>query len=441
MDQEHPTALRGFDSYEIRLGDELRGHRATLGKSLLDVQRELRIKASYIDAIENCDASVVPNPGFVPGYVRAYARYLGLPADEIYARFCAESGFVGQTTQAARPGAAPRGGFGLGAGAAGATPARDPALARSHFAAPVGRARPVGLGVSLSDLGSVAVLCALIGGLGYGGWKLVQDIQRVDFAPAEEAPQTAQAPANVALPGFAVQAAPSAWPGAAEREAALAELYAPRQPAPPEIELRDGPIAAIDPERSGLYAAPEPAREAPVRVARATPAPAPEPQAEPEPAPAANLLPGTAAALADLPADALLSASLGAAPRAEPVRIAAAAPGAALIPAAETEAPPTQPGARGVWLVAADPAWVQVKAGGAILMQRILEPGERWQVPAYAPRPELRAGNAGGVYLEADGVLHGPLGPSGGVVKNIPLTLSEVTADWPVAPRARLAAD
>ena len=74
MGESEIPALRGFDSYEVRLGDELRGHRATIGKSLLDVQRDLRIKASYIDAIENCDASVIPNRGFVPGYVRAYAR-------------------------------------------------------------------------------------------------------------------------------------------------------------------------------------------------------------------------------------------------------------------------------------------------------------------------------------------------------------------------------
>ncbi|NHX28447.1 DUF4115 domain-containing protein, partial [Escherichia coli] len=42
---------RGFDSYELKLGDIMRGERATLGKSLLDVQRELKIRATYIAAI------------------------------------------------------------------------------------------------------------------------------------------------------------------------------------------------------------------------------------------------------------------------------------------------------------------------------------------------------------------------------------------------------
>ena len=31
---------KGFDAFETRLGDLMRGERATLGKSLLDVQRE-----------------------------------------------------------------------------------------------------------------------------------------------------------------------------------------------------------------------------------------------------------------------------------------------------------------------------------------------------------------------------------------------------------------
>ena len=40
--------LLGFDDFELCLGDIMRGERATLGKSLLDVQRELKIKATYI---------------------------------------------------------------------------------------------------------------------------------------------------------------------------------------------------------------------------------------------------------------------------------------------------------------------------------------------------------------------------------------------------------
>ena len=69
---------KGFDDYDLRQGDLMRGERATMGKSLLDVQRELKIKATYISAIENTDPSAFDTPGFIAGYVRSYARYLGL---------------------------------------------------------------------------------------------------------------------------------------------------------------------------------------------------------------------------------------------------------------------------------------------------------------------------------------------------------------------------
>lgn len=69
--------LKGFDDFDLRLGDVMRGERATLGKSLLDVQRELKVKASYIAAIENSDPTAFETQGFVAGYVRSYARYLG----------------------------------------------------------------------------------------------------------------------------------------------------------------------------------------------------------------------------------------------------------------------------------------------------------------------------------------------------------------------------
>ena len=92
-DQEEDVSPKGFDDFELRLGDMMRGERATMGKSLLDVQRELKIKAAYIAAIENADPSAFDTPGFIAGYVRSYARYLGMDPDLAYAAFCDESGF------------------------------------------------------------------------------------------------------------------------------------------------------------------------------------------------------------------------------------------------------------------------------------------------------------------------------------------------------------
>ena len=64
-DLDDAPKLKGFDDFDLRLGDTMRGERATMGKSLLDVQRELRIKASYIAAIENSDPSAFDTPGFI----------------------------------------------------------------------------------------------------------------------------------------------------------------------------------------------------------------------------------------------------------------------------------------------------------------------------------------------------------------------------------------
>ena len=60
---------------------------------MLDVQRELKIKSSYIAATESTDPTAFETPGFVPGYVRSYARYLRLDPDEVFGKFCEETGF------------------------------------------------------------------------------------------------------------------------------------------------------------------------------------------------------------------------------------------------------------------------------------------------------------------------------------------------------------
>ena len=55
MDKINKNFFESYDSFEISLGELLRGERATLGKSCSDVQKDLKIKAIYIKAIESCE--------------------------------------------------------------------------------------------------------------------------------------------------------------------------------------------------------------------------------------------------------------------------------------------------------------------------------------------------------------------------------------------------
>jgi len=226
--------VKGFDAYPAKLGDLLRGERATKGKSLLDVQRELRIKAIFIAAIENCDASAFSTPGFIAGYVRSYARYLDLDPDTIFDRFCVESKFDRvKPRQISRP-------IATGSAPIRAIPAQgikvDPlSTVRTPFA-PV----ETGLldGLSLSGIGSVMVLLALILGLGYGAWSVLQNIQKVEFVPSESSSATAAAAPYLQAPDKT-------------KQAALERLYRPQALEVPVMVPRDGPIANLDPSRIG----------------------------------------------------------------------------------------------------------------------------------------------------------------------------------------------
>ncbi len=344
---------KGFDDYDLRLGDLMRGERATLGKSLLDVQRELKIKATYIAAIENADVAAFETQGFVAGYVRSYARYLGMDPEWAYEKFCREAGFT----------------LAHGMSAAASTQRVTRARARARdlgdpLANPnasfVPRAESVLSRIEPGAVGSLVVLAALIAGIGYGGWSVLQEVQRVQLAPVERTPQVVAdigGLGNVAGMEPLVRSAPDAADDAVVAEA----LERPMRPEALEVPVmtpRDGPIIAIRP---------------------------------------------------DLPRPAAAAAA--------PVVDVAAAPAAPAVPQVVAEAPAP------VELLAVRPSWVRVSAAdGTVLFEKILDAGERYVVPQMEQAALLRSGNSGSLYFVVNGQSYGPAAPGAQVVSNVALS-------------------
>lgn len=363
---EEVVEPKGFDDFELRLGDIMRGERATMGKSLLDVQRELRIKASYIAAIENSDPSVFDTPGFIAGYVRSYARYLNMDPDEAFATFCTESGFAvshgmsveasGQKKQAGAPVAA--------------------AATKDPFASPNMAFAPVNDGffshIEPRAIGSTMVLLALIGGIGYGGWSVLKEVQQVQFAPVE------QTPAVLADLDPLDSATRTANAPAAE---ALDRLYRPQALDVPVLTARDAPISTLDPQSVGTFRAPR------------------LPQVE----------------LAEAERPQTLQDSIDAA-----VALA--------VPQVVEEVAPN------LVMVAVRPSWVRVRAAdGSVIFEGIMERGQSYEVPLTEEPPQLRAGESGALYFAMNGEHYGPLGDRGQVTRNMPLSMDTIADQLQVA--------
>jgi cytoskeletal protein RodZ len=375
-DDTPPAPPKGFDDYDLRLGDILRGERATKGKSLLDVERELRIKAHHLAGIENCDLTAFEAPSFIAGYVRSYARYLGLDAESSFAQFCHETGFVpahglSPAASTAEVVAVRAKSAAQGQGGAYAQPPEG-GLNYPHVAAGRG-----GLFSRLEPgaMGSLALLLAVMGGLGYGGWSVLQEVQKVQLAPVEQPPSIMADVPNLMQPPGSL-AAPVQDP-AAQSLAAVVGPGAPRLPrstgddlaarmaqaAPLEVPVliaRDGPISAIDPRKSGvLAAAANAADEAAVQV---------------------------------------------------------------------VEAPKL------VEILAVRPSWISVTAAdGTVLFEKILDAGERYAVPQLGVAPRLKAGNSSAVYFVMGGKTYGPASRGPEVVRNLDLSAQGVSTGFDLA--------
>lgn len=360
---------KGFDAFDLRLGDMMRGERATMGKSLLDVQRELKIKATYIAAVENCDHSVFETPGFIAGYVRSYARYLGMDPEWAYIRFCDESGFDGVE------------------GASGLGPKAKP-NAQTNFLA----ARPKGedpvfghvapssdsifSGIEPRALGSIAVLLGLVSLIGYGGYSVLQEIQRVQFAPVDQSPGVV---AEVDVDGFSQgvadgfgnDIATTYTPPTAD---ALDRLYRPQVLEAPVLTARDGPIASLDPRSTGALV--DEAAEAQFAEATTT---------------------------------------------SEPFENEIQTPAVQVV---ASDAPD-------VMIFATRPAWVRVaSADGSVLFEQVLDKGETYVLPKTDEAPLLRAGMSGSVFFSVQGRTFGPAGQGTAVAKNVALGVDEIQSAY-----------
>ncbi len=357
---------KGFDAFELRLGDLMRGERATMGKSLLDVQRELKIKAAYIAAIENADPSAFDTPGFIAGYVRSYARYLHMDPDWAFDTFCTESGFATAHGMSAAASSVkqPR-------EAAGAFQGKDIFASSATPFVPAGEA--MFARVEPGAVGSMLVLVALIGGLGYGGWSVLQELQKVQFAPVEQTPVVLSDIDPLAGAAALTETADLSSDFTAPSPEALDRLYRPQALDVPVLVARDAPISTLRPDDVGT--------------------------------------------IAPMSVDLTLAEAVAEAENTGPV-----------IPQVNAGPAPE------VQIVAVRPAWVRVRAAdGSVIFEGILDKGDTFDLPATEEPATLRVGESGALYFAVNGTAYGPAGERGQVTSNLALSVENLTENYAVA--------
>ena len=73
------------------LGERFRAAREGRGLSLSEVAEQIRIRSVYLSAIEDENWAAIGAPVYVRGFLRTYARFLGLEPEEMVAEFNAQA--------------------------------------------------------------------------------------------------------------------------------------------------------------------------------------------------------------------------------------------------------------------------------------------------------------------------------------------------------------
>jgi cytoskeletal protein RodZ len=77
--------------YSETLGRYLRRKRESRSVSLEEVSKVTRIGLPILEALERDDFESIPQKEFIPGFLRGYARHLGLPREEVLRRYRIQS--------------------------------------------------------------------------------------------------------------------------------------------------------------------------------------------------------------------------------------------------------------------------------------------------------------------------------------------------------------
>ena len=240
--QPEKVELRGYDSYTVTLGDKLRGERATLGKTLDDIQKETRLRIEFLLGIENTDITAFPAPSFIAGYVRSYASHLNLDPDECFNQFCKESGFIGLQSEID--------------GKKRNKVIKPTKLLDEPILNPQIQKKKINNGIlnnfSFSGLFSLTALLVLILGLGYGGVTVLNEVQKVNLSPINQSPSVQSISSTSIDENSFFNDFDSNNTNIASNSD-LEEFYRPTELVLPLMTPRDGPISAIDPAISGVY--------------------------------------------------------------------------------------------------------------------------------------------------------------------------------------------
>lgn len=80
---EPPGAAQAFEAAPVTPGERLRAARLRRRISLAEAEHATRIRARYLQALEDDDYAALPSAVYSRGFLRNYAIFLGVPPDEV----------------------------------------------------------------------------------------------------------------------------------------------------------------------------------------------------------------------------------------------------------------------------------------------------------------------------------------------------------------------